>query len=266
MKWSAAALFLAVACKPAARTLTLNLVTTTTTQDSGLLDHLVPAAEKALNLHVRTIAVGSGEALKYAERGEADVLLAHSPAAEEKVVAEGHLVERTPLMWNRFFIVGPPSDPAGIKDVEDPAEAFRRIRAVGATFVSRGDESGTHKKEQEIWKAAGLSPSAPQVLSTGQGQGETLLVAGEKGAYALCDSSTWEKMKPSRLAVLVDPAGKGTAKGPSLANPYHVMRENEARHSTNSEAAKRFLVWIHGPEAAEIIRASGFRLGEPPVG
>lgn len=251
------------ACRPGAKVETLNLVTTTTTQDSGLLDRLVPAAEKALHVHVRAIAVGSGEALRYAERGEADVLLAHSPAAEEQVVAAGHLVDRSPLMWNRFFIVGPPADPAHLAGVADPVEAFRRLRAAGAPFASRGDESGTHRKEQELWKAAGLPPSAPHVLSTGQGQGETLLVAAEKGAYALCDSSTWAKLHPARLAVLVDPAGNGG--GTALANPYHVMRANEARHPTNAAAAKRFLEWVHGREAEAILRQSGFLPGAPPA-
>ncbi len=206
----------------------LKVITTTSTQDSGLLDQLVPAAEKALGIHIKVIALGSGEALKFAERGEADVLIAHSPAAEEKVVAAGHLVDRTPLMWNRFIVAGPASDPAKISGVSDPAEAFKRIRATGATFVSRADESGTHQKEQEIWKAAGLEPKAPHVAETGQGQGETLLVASQRVAYTLCDSSTWATMNPSGLVILVDAQGKKTPGKPSLVNPYHVMRENEA--------------------------------------
>jgi len=254
-------------CKSAKAPPTLNLVTTTSTQDSGLLDQLVPAAEKSLGLHVKVIAVGSGEALKFAERGEADVLLAHSPSAEEKVVAAGHLVDRTPLMWNRFIVVGPETDPAKISGLSDPVEAFKRIHAAGATFVSRGDESGTHRKEQEIWKATGLELKDPHVVATGQGQGETLLVASQRTAYALCDSSTWAKMKPTGLVILVDARGKKLPGGPSLTNPYHVMRENEATHpSTNTEAAKRFLAWIKGPEAARVITSSGFSLGEPPAG
>jgi tungstate transport system substrate-binding protein len=150
--------------------------------------------------------------------------------------------------------------------ISDPAEAFKKIRAAGAMFVSRGDESGTHKKEQEIWKAAGLEPKDSHVVATGQGQGETVLVASQRAAYALCDSSTWTKMKPSGLVILVDAQGKKTPGGPSLANPYHVMRENEAMHpAANAEAAKRFLAWIKGSEAAQIITSSGFNLGEPPA-
>jgi len=255
---------------------TLNLVTTTTTQDSGLLDRLVPAAGAALGLHVRVIAVGSGEALKLAERGEADVVMAHSPAAEEKSVAAGHLVDRVPLMWNQFLIVGPPQDPAKIAGLADPAEAFRRIHAAGATFVSRGDESGTHRKEQDIARAAGLDPRtwAAPLVSTGQGQGETVLVASQRGAYALCDSSTWMKLqittRPSGLVVLVaNVVATGDAGAqrpiPMLVNPYHVMRANEAVHpGVNVEGAKRFIAWVTGPAAAPIIRAVGFTLGAPP--
>jgi tungstate transport system substrate-binding protein len=252
---------------------TLKLVTTTTTQDSGLLDRLIPAAERALRLHIKVIAVGSGEALKLAERGEADVVMAHSPAAELKSVTAGHLVERAPLMWNQFVIVGPPQDPAKIAGLGDAAAAFRRIRAAGATFVSRGDESGTHRKEQEIARAAGLDAKDPaaHIISTGQGQGETLLVANERAAYALCDSSTWAKMHPAGLAVLVAATGARNDAGqaipiPMLVNPYHVMRASEALHpGVNVAAARRFMAWVRGPEAAPIIAATGFTAG-PPAG
>jgi tungstate transport system substrate-binding protein len=255
---------------------TLSLVTTTTTQDSGLLDRLVPAAARALGLHIRVIAVGSGEALKLAERGEADVVMAHSPAAEEASVAAGHLVDRVPLMWNQFLIVGPAQDPAKIAGLADPVEAFRRIRSAGATFVSRGDESGTHRKEQEIARAAGFDPKAwaTPLVSTGQGQGETVLVASQRAAYALCDTSTWAKigstLGSSGLVVLVAAAaasGDGGSPRPiaMLVNPYHVMRANEAMHpGVNVDGAKRFIAWVTGPQAAPIIKASGFTLGVPP--
>ena len=249
----------------------LKLVTTTTTQDSGLLDRLIPAAERSLGLHVKVIAVGSGEALKLAERGEADVIMAHSPGAELKSVAAGHLVERAPLMWNQFVIVGPPQDPAQIAGLTDAGAAFRRIRAAGATFVSRGDDSGTHRKEQEIARAAGLDPEDPaaHIVSTGQGQGETLLVANERAAYALCDSSTFATMHPARLAALVAGTGARNDAGqaipiPVLINPYHVMRANEALHpGANVAGARRFIAWVRGPEAAPIIAAAGFTPGAP---
>ena len=248
------------------RATSITLVTTTSTQDSGLLDRLVPAAERALGLRVKVIAVGSGEALALAARGEADVVIAHAPAAEEAAVAAGDLVERAPLMWNRFVLVGPPADPAKIAGLGDPLEALRRIRRAGAPFVSRGDESGTHKKELELWEAAGLAPKDPHVVEAGQGQAETLFIAGQRAAYALCDSSTWANVAPRGLAVLLDTHGRRVAGAPSLANPYHLMRENEARHpSTNASAARRFVEWAGGPAAAPIISASGFALGAPPV-
>ena len=248
---------------------TLLLVTTTTTQDSGLLDRLVPAAEKRLDMQIKTIAAGSGEALAMASRGEADVVLSHSPDAEQKVVDAGDLIERKPLMYNRFLIVGPKDDPAKVAGAGgDPVEAFRRIRASGVTFVSRGDQSGTHKKEQSIWAATGLAPVDEHVRATGQGQGETLQMADQLGAYALADTSTWGKMSLPHLAVLLDPAGKPAPPGDiSLMNPYHVMVENPEKHpDAHVAAARAFEEWLFTPEAAAIITSGGsFSLGSPPA-
>jgi tungstate transport system substrate-binding protein len=248
----------------------LLLVTTTSTQDSGLLDRLDPPAEKALGVHVKVIAVGSGEALKMAQAGNADVVLAHAPAAEEAVVASGDVVDRRPLMWNRFLLVGPAADPANAAGAAgDAVEAFRRIRAAKATFVSRGDQSGTDKKEKEAWKAAGLPPEDPSVKSTGQGMGETLSIAAQLGGYTLVDSSTWTHLHPPGLAALLDPATTPPPKGAAvtLLNPYHVMVVNPAKHpSTHAAAAHAFEEWLFSPQAAAIIGSGGlFGLGEPPA-
>ncbi|HVO29551.1 MAG TPA: substrate-binding domain-containing protein [bacterium] len=244
----------------------LLLVTTTTTQDSGLLDRLVPAAERALGRRIDVVALGSGEALKHAERGDADVLIAHSPAAEEAVEKAGHVVDRAPLMWNRFFVIGPAGDPARVREAVSAVNAFRRIRAAGAIFVSRGDQSGTHKKEQEIWAAAGLPATDAHVLATGQGQGETVLLAAEKSAYALCDSSTWTRMHVAGTVILFDPSSAPRASGPSLVNAYHVMRENPALHpSTDAAGSKVFEEWVLGPDARAILSSGGlFTAGAPP--
>lgn len=234
-----------------------------------MLDRLVPAAEKDLGFPIHVIALGSGEALAHAERGDADVLITHSPAAEEKVVKEGHLVDRAALMWNRFFIVGPPADPAKVAETHgDTVEAFKRIRASGSLFVSRGDESGTHVKEKALWQAAGLPAADPHVLSTGQGQAETVLVAAQKKAYALVDSSTWRTLHATGLVVLLDPAKDPPPHGAAvtLVNPYHVMRENPAAHpETLAAQSKAFYDWVTGPRAAAILSSGGlFLLGSPP--
>ena len=255
---------LALSCKPSRESRPLLLVSTTSTQDSGLFERLQPAAEKAIGRKIAIVAVGSGEALAHAERGDADVVIAHSPAAEEKVVAEGHLIDRAPLMWNRFLLLGPKEDPAKVKDATDVLDAMRRIRTSGALFVSRGDESGTHRKEQALWKAASLPEKDPRVLVTGQGQGETIVVAAQKGAYVLCDSSTWAKQSStSHLLVVFDPGPGGPV---TMINPYHVMRENPAMHpGTDGEATKKFVEWLEGPEARAILSSGGlFTAGSPP--
>jgi tungstate transport system substrate-binding protein len=180
---------LAVACGGAGDELIL--ATTTSTEDSGLLDVLVPLFEERTGHAVKTIAVGSGAALRLGEEGEADVILAHSPDAEEEFMASGHGANRRLVMHNDFVIVGPAGDPAGIRGLDDAAEAFRRIAAAGAAFLSRGDESGTNTKELKIWGSAGVNPSGRWYQETGTGMGPTLLVADEKGGYTLSDRGTY---------------------------------------------------------------------------
>lgn len=234
----------------------LILATTTSTQDSGLLDELVPAFEEESGLHVKTVAVGSGEAIELGERGEADVVLAHSPDAEEALMATGKAGERRLVMHNDFVIVGPPDDPAGIRG-RTPEAAFRAIAAGGgAPFVSRGDDSGTHAAELGFWEAAGVDPPAGRYVETGQGMGATLRVADERRGYTLADRGTY-LTRPGGLRVLVED-------DPALLNIYHVIdMAEDAGDRVNSEGAREFADWIVSDEAQEEIRAFGVeRYGE----
>jgi tungstate transport system substrate-binding protein len=198
----------------------LILATTTSTQDSGLLDVLVPVFEQQTGYTVKTVAVGSGEALKLGQDGNADVLLVHSPAAEQTYMDGGYGKDRSLIMHNDFILVGPASDPAGIKG-KPPIEALTAIAAAGAPFISRGDASGTNSKELGMWKKAAIDPAGqPWYSETGQGMGATLTVASEKGAYTLTDRATFLANKANlQLANLVE----GDS---SLLNIYHVITVN----------------------------------------
>lgn len=237
----------------------LILATTTSTQDSGLLDVLLPQFERLTGYEVKTIAVGSGAALRLGEEGEADVILAHSPEAEEAFVAAGHGINRGLVMHNDFVIVGPADDPAGIGGLEDPQEAFRRIAATEATFLSRGDESGTHARELKTWEAAGVQPAGGWYQETGTGMGQTLLIVSDKRGYTLSDRGTYlAQGEDLALEVLV-------AGDPSLFNVYHVMQVNPAKSGRiNTEAAAAFVAFITSAEAQETIRNFGVdRFGQP---
>lgn len=232
---------------------TLVLATTTSTADSGLLDVLIPRFEKQYGIKVKTIAVGTGESLKMGERGDADVLLVHSKADEEKFVANGFGLERVEVMWNDFVIVGPAADPAGIKGDKSAAEAFKKIAEVGATFVSRGDDSGTNKKEMKLMREAGVNPvGQPWYLSTGQGMGETLTVTDQKQGYTLSDRATYLSMKGAlQLAILVE-GDKG------LFNPYSVIVVNPGKHEglkLNTVGAQDFVEFMTSPETQKKIGA-----------
>jgi tungstate transport system substrate-binding protein len=215
------------------------LATTTSTQDSGLLDVLMPAFEKASGYRVKTIAVGTGQSLAMGARGDADVVLVHAPSLEKKYLAEGAYVNRRLVMYNDFVIVGPPSDPAGIKGL-GPARALQTLTERGASFVSRGDNSGTHILEKALWEKAGQRPQGPLYIQVGQGMGATLNVASEKGAYTLTDRGTFLALrKRLNLEILVE-------KGKALLNIYHVMEVNPARfpkvNQTGGRALADFLV------------------------
>jgi tungstate transport system substrate-binding protein len=231
------------------------LATTTSTQDSGLLDVLVPIFERETGYRIKTISVGSGQALAMGRKGEADVLLVHSPAEEEQVVAQGHGVNRRLVMHNDFVIVGPPGDPAGIKGATSAKDALARIARVGAPFVSRGDGSGTHSKEKGLWRSAGIDPEGRSwYQQTGLGMGDTLNVSSEKRGYTLADRGTFlarDKARPLALEILVE--GE-----PFLLNVYHVIEVNPARWpKVNAAGAKAFADFLVSPRAQALIRDFG---------
>ena len=250
-------LTLAVACGGGGKELIL--ATTTSTQDSGLLDVLVPMFEERTEYQVKTIAVGSGAALRLGEEGEADVILAHSPDAEEEFMAANHGANRRLVMHNDFIIVGPAGDPAGIRGLDDAAEAFRRIASSGAIFLSRGDESGTHTKELKVWESAGLEPSGGWYQETGTGMGPTLLVADEKRGYTLSDRGTF---LAQRDAVALEVLLEGD---PALFNVYHVMQVNpEKSRRINAEGAAAFAEFITSDEVQKVIHDYGAQeYGQP---
>lgn len=261
----AAALALSGAVPAAAAdpTRSVILATTTSTQDSGLLDVLVPVFEARSGYLVKTIAVGSGQAMALARKGEADVLLVHSPAGEEKLVAEGHGANRRLVMHNDFVLVGPPGDPARVRGLASTARAFEGIAAAGALFLSRGDDSGTHAREKGVWKAAGIDPEGLRSYQqTGLGMGETLNVASEKGAYTLTDRATFlarTRARPLALEILVE-------REPLLLNVYHVLEVSPARWpKVNAAGARAFADFVVSPAAQEIIARFGVDLVGAPL-
>ena len=237
----------------------LLLVSTTSTQDSGLLDVLMPAFTEATGYQVQLIAVGSGQALKIGAQGNADVILLHSPEAEKEFVANGFGIDRRLVMHNDFVLVGPPSDPARIRG-EEPVDALQKVYNAGVTFVSRGDESGTHVKELALWRKANLDPrSMDWYLETGQGQGATLSVASEKGGYAITDRGTFLAYRSNvDLEILVE-------SDPFLLNVYHVIIVNPEKFpDVNHEAARAFADFITSEQGQDIIATFGVaEYGEP---
>jgi len=231
----------------------LILATTTSTQDSGLLDVLIPVFEKKTGYFVKTIAVGSGQAMAMGQKGEADVLLVHSPAAEKKFMAEGYGVNRLIVMHNDFIVVGAAADPAGIKGAKSTPEAFKKIAAAGSLFLSRGDNSGTHSKEKGIWKAAGINPEGQKwYQETGLGMGQTLNVAAEKKGYTLADRGTWLALKKN-LGLEILKEGD-----PILLNVYHVIGVNSAKWpKVNADGAKAFSDFMVSAETQGIIKTFG---------
>jgi tungstate transport system substrate-binding protein len=243
-----------------AQTKTVILSTTTSTQDSGLLDVLIPIFEKNTGYFVKTIAVGSGQAMAMGQKGEADVLLVHSPAAEKKFVAEGYGINRRLIMHNDFIIVGPPADSAKIKGIKSASEAFKKMAASNALFLSRGDNSGTHAKEKAIWKAAGIDPEKEKwYQQTGLGMGQTLSVAAEKKGYTLADRGTYLALKKNLgIDILVE----GDA---ILLNIYHVIEVNPAKWpKVNAAGGKAFADFMVSKETQAIIKTFGVeKFGSP---
>ncbi len=236
------------------------LATTTSTQDSGLLDVLIPIFEKQTGYFVKTIAVGSGQAMKMGEKGEADVMLVHSPDAEKKFIADGFGVNRQLIMHNDFIIVGPGTDPAKVKGVKSSAEAMKMIAKAESLFLSRGDNSGTHAKEKTLWKKAEITPAGQKwYQETGLGMGQTLNVAAEKKGYTLADRGTYLALKKNLgLDILVE----GDA---ALLNISHVIEVNSAKWpKANADGAKAFAAFMVSKNTQDIIKTFGVdKFGSP---
>ncbi|HPM71119.1 MAG TPA: substrate-binding domain-containing protein [Smithellaceae bacterium] len=236
------------------------LATTTSTQDSGLLDVLIPIFEKKTGYFVKTIAVGSGQAMAMGKKGEADVMLVHSPEAEMEFVKEGFGVNRRLVMHNDFIIVGSGADPAKIKGMKSAADALKKIAAANALFISRGDNSGTHAKEKILWKQANITPAGKKwYQETGLGMGQTLNVASEKNGYTLADRGTYLALKKN---LVLDILAEGDA---ILLNIYHVMEVNNAKWpKVNAAGAKAFADFMVSKDTQEIIRTFGVdKFGSP---
>ena len=227
---------------------TLRLATTTSTENSGLLKVVLPRFEQKSGLKVHVISVGTGKAMKLGENGDVDVLLVHSRPDEDKFVAAGFGVDRRDVMYNDFIVVGPPNDPAQVRGMKDVIGAFRRILDTGATFVSRGDDSGTDKMEKAYWEKVGRRPQGREYLSAGQGMGEVLTMAGNLRAYTLSDRATYGAY---RTRVGLEVAVQGD---PKMFNPYGVIAVNPARYKdVNYKGATQFIEWITGPEGRRAI-------------
>jgi tungstate transport system substrate-binding protein len=236
----------------------LALATTTSFQDSGLLDVLIADFQKRSGYRVKAQAVGTGAALAIGARGDADVVVTHAPAAEKEFMAAGHGERRHLFMHNDFVIVGPPADPAGVKGMRT-LDSLRRLATGSATFISRGDRSGTHLLEMDLWKSAGVAPSGAWYLEAATGMGQALTIASEKRAYTLTDRGTFVARKAQlELRILVD-------RDPPLLNPYHVITVNPRRHAgLNVAGANAFADYLLSARAQSLISTFGVdRYGEP---
>ena len=243
--------------QPTSRTVILS--TTTSTQDSGLLEVLVPLFERQTGYTVKTIAVGTGQALALAARGEADVTLAHAPRLEQRYVAEGKMLNRRLVMYNDFVIVGPDADPAAIRGTPRAVDALRKVAGVGAGFVSRGDQSGTHVLERALWKEAGLEPARSWYVESGQGMGQTLQIADERRAYTITDRGTYLAFQ-RRLALVIL-----VERDRPLLNVYAVLEVNPANGPrVNPQGGKAFADFMVAPGTQALIKTFGVdRYGQP---
>jgi len=232
----------------------LRLATTTSTENSGLLAELLPPFEQANDCQVDVIAVGTGKAIKLGETGDVDVVMVHARSKEDKFVADGFGVDRRDVMYNDFVLLGPASDPAGINGMTDIATAMAKIAAARIAFVSRGDDSGTHSREKQLWKAADIAPAGAWYLEAGRGMGEVIIMAGEREGYTLSDRGTYLAFKektPLRVAVEGDNR---------LFNPYGVIMVNPAKHPHVKVAlATKFLDYLTSAQAKALI--NGYRRG-----
>jgi len=239
----------------------LRLATTTSTYETGLLDFILPPFEVEHGIEVHVISVGTGKAMKIAENGDVDVILVHAREVEEQFIEAGYGVNRRDVMYNDFLILGPQDDPAGIGGLEDAGKALARIRDTEQAFVSRGDDSGTHKKEKSLWAELGLAPGGPWYLEAGQGMSATLRMADEKDAYVMVDRATYLASRPwLRLRKMVE----GDA---DLFNPYGIIAVSPYRHPhVQYERAMALIAWITSPDCQAIIgryEKEGERLFHP---
>jgi tungstate transport system substrate-binding protein len=232
---------------------TIRCASTTSTQNSGLFDYLLPIFEQASTIQVQVIAVGTGAALELGKRGDVDVVFVHAKDDELALVREGWFVNRRDVMYNDFVLVGPLADPAGIRHTASAAAALAKVREAGASFVSRGDNSGTHKKEDELWSQEGKVPgpaAEPWYLSVGQGMAKTLRISAQKGAYSLTDRGSWLALRDKDgldLAILLEG-------DPLLFNQYGVMAVYPERHPhVKSAEANLFIAWLVSPEGQKAI-------------
>ena len=250
---------LSLFCQTAAAGERLKMSTTTSTQDSGLLRVLLPPFEKKHNVKVDVIAVGTGQALKLGEAGDVDVVFVHARKLEDRFVADGFGVNRRDVMYNDFVIIGPKADPAGIARAKSAAEALKLIAANGAIFISRGDQSGTHIKEKELWQSAGIEPKGNWYVEAGQGMGPVITMATERRGYTMADRGTYNafKGKKSDLVVLFE-GEKG------LFNPYGVIVVNPKKHPhVKYDLAVKFIDFVTSPECLGII--AGYKVNGEPV-
>ena len=239
----------------------VKMASTTSTANTGLLDYLLDEFQEDTGITVQVVAVGTGKALKHGENGDVDVVLVHAPQAEEQFVRSGYGVARMPVMWNHFVILGPAHDPARVARGETAAEAFRRIHECQATFVSRGDASGTHKRERQVWQSADLEPRGSWYVEAGQGMGACLAMANEMSAYLLCDQGTYlAAPKHFEIAVLFE--------GDSLLfNPYSIIAVSPERHpELNHAGAGELIDWLTSTRGQQLItefRVDGHQLFHP---
>src|SRR5215216_8075752 len=233
----------------------ITLASTTSTEQSGLFAHILPLFKSQTGIAVKVVAVGTGQALAIGAHGDADALLVHDRSGEEKFMAEGHGLDRRPVMFNDFIIIGPSSDPAGIRKAKTVKEAFARIAAIQAPFVSRGDDSGTHRMERRQWQAVQLKPAGSWYRETGQGMGPTLNIASELAAYSLTDRATWANFKRRRD---LDTLFEGD---PGLFNPYSSILVNPAKnaaiHAGDARIWHEWLTSAPGQAAIESFRIDG---------
>ena len=241
-------ILLVLAALPARAEERLRMSTTTSTENSGLLAVLLPPFEKKFGCKVDVVAVGTGKALKLGEAGDVDVVFVHARSLEDKFVANGFGVNRRDVMYNDFVLVGPPDDPAGVGKTQGAPEAFRAISSKGSPFISRGDESGTHQKEKEIWASAGIVPKGAWYVEAGQGMGEVLTMAAQKRGYTLSDRGTYVAFRKKTDLVVVRQGDT------TLWNPYGIIAVNPKKHAhAKYDLAMKLVEFVTGPEGRSLI-------------